>query len=441
MSLPDFTLAGSFGCTTKPALVNNVDGVETAFPENVTKIFFNTRAMSAKNEKEKIKKNLGTLRNLLKNNAYRANDYTRKYQKGNLSIALQRNCPQIPHKGNLEMLRFPYLGIDMLNPNLPSVYGMILRLPITTILEQMLKLMKQVQTIRDSGYIHGDIRMENVMIHPETGRMTIIDFDFFQPVNIFFEKYMSKITTDSINVPPDVFINLRRYSKQVFFKYFQNYVTYYEETFHINPSYLSSNNFNVLRDIAKNFQETEDFLKQGNSFMSYQELQEKLKVELAKYLDSYGLGMTLMHFLATLYGSIIRPQPLTDAEYSQLKTIFLSAGSISYTPPQIQLIADTLHSVALEIIFPLAHFSLPKRLDISAAIPMMEKLIADFKIRWAQISPLPNSPMSSRAPSPSTLPLPNFTHLNALNSTEGFKGGKIKMKTLKRRKTHKKRRV
>jgi serine/threonine protein kinase len=441
MSLPDFALAGSYGCTTKPALKNNINGVETEFPDNVTKIFFNTKSVTAKNEKAKIKKNLGTIRNILKNNAYRANDYTRKYKRKNLSLNLQADCPRIPRQGNLEMLRFPYLGVDMLNPNLPSIYGMILRLPIPTILEQMLKLMKHVQMIRDSGYIHGDIRMENVMIHPETGRMTIIDFDFFQPVNIFFEKYMGKITTDSINVPPDVFINLLRYSRQVFLKYFQNYVRYYEETFVINPSYLSSNNFNVLREIGKNFQETEDFLKQGNSFMSHHELQEKLKVVLVQYLDSYGLGMALMHFLATVYGNIIRPQPLTDAEYSQLNSKFLSTGSISYTPPQIQLIADTLHSVALDIIFPLAHFSLPKRLDISAAIPMMERSIVDFKMRWAEISPLPSSPISSRAPSPSDIPSPNFGSLNAFNSTDGFKGGKRKIKMAKRRKTNKKRRV
>jgi serine/threonine protein kinase len=435
MSLPDFALAGAYGCTTKPALKNNIDGVETEFPNNVTKIFFNTRTVSAKNEKEKIQKNMSKVRNLLKNNAYRANAYTRKYRKRNLPLNLQQECPKIPGEANLEMLRFPYLGIDLLNPNYPNhIYSMILQIPIHTLLEQMLKLMKHVQIIRDSGYIHGDIRMENVMIHPVTGKMTIIDFDFFQPANIFFEKYMGKLATEAVNVPPEVFLYLKRHSKQVIRKYFRQYIDYYDTTFRINPSYLSPEKYNVLPNIEIYYQESETKLTNNNPFMSHQELQEKLKIELAKYIDSYGLGMTLMHFLATIYGSIIRPEPLTDKEYSECSEIFTKYGSTSYTRQQIILIANTLQQVARDILFPLAHFSLPRRLDISVAVPMMEAKLGEFQTEWSEITPLPASPVASRAPSP---PTPFFGPLNAFNSADEFKGGRKqkrnKRKTMRRK--------
>jgi len=53
----------------------------------------------------------------------------------------------------------------------------------------MYELLEKVAMLWNHGYIHGDVRTPNIMIHPETGKLTLIDFDWLMGIREFSETY------------------------------------------------------------------------------------------------------------------------------------------------------------------------------------------------------------------------------------------------------------
>lgn len=52
-------------------------------------------------------------------------------------------------------------------------------------------LIQGICTMSDRGYMHGDIKIDNIVIHPETGVMKFIDYDFFtnNPDDLYIYQY------------------------------------------------------------------------------------------------------------------------------------------------------------------------------------------------------------------------------------------------------------
>ena len=93
----------------------------------------------------------------------------------------------------LYMIQMPNLGMDIFDiydkqVNLSTLPPNKLELEILKLLRVVYEInTKQINT---KQYIHGDIRLENVLINVEKGDMTIIDFDLFSTMDDFYDKYM-----------------------------------------------------------------------------------------------------------------------------------------------------------------------------------------------------------------------------------------------------------
>jgi serine/threonine protein kinase len=82
----------------------------------------------------------------------------------------------------------PHLGVDL--EHIPDILEQLRAIPVHTMLTNMRDLLDHVALLwndksQDRQFIHGDIRPPNIMIRPDTGKMTMIDFDWLKPVKEF----------------------------------------------------------------------------------------------------------------------------------------------------------------------------------------------------------------------------------------------------------------
>ena len=74
-------------------------------------------------------------------------------------------------------VHMPHLGVDIQTAIEDTT--LTEKIPPTKLLEQIIKLFKQIKRFNDAGYFHADIRSLNVMLNPETFELTIIDYGNF----------------------------------------------------------------------------------------------------------------------------------------------------------------------------------------------------------------------------------------------------------------------
>lgn len=190
---------GAYGSIIKPALPNLVRNDVTLYPENVTKLFYNAPNTS------KLEQFVSILKADKQANfspemihRYSVYKYHYPYRSNNIysSSFLQQSYPKIPDNIELHpfLLRMPYLGYSFIDI-VSNKFGNKQQVSKWTqehfpiICEQIMECLKVLRSIKHAGYIHGDIRETNVMIHPNAGEMTIIDYDWFYPFDDLKERY------------------------------------------------------------------------------------------------------------------------------------------------------------------------------------------------------------------------------------------------------------
>jgi serine/threonine protein kinase len=197
LSGTQYIASGAFGAAVKPALpnYNASTGQWVEYPENITKIFF------SEIKKNKAVKKQRTAKNLLKNNNLRINDYKYKgYTVKNLPLNLQSKLPRsMTPNTSLNPVRLPNLGKDIYEYVMGlEVYEQykkvimdpLLNIPFSDSLYEINKLIYNVSVIYTKGYIHGDIKIENIMMKND-GSLTLIDYDHFDTFSNFYN-YMSQ---------------------------------------------------------------------------------------------------------------------------------------------------------------------------------------------------------------------------------------------------------
>lgn len=92
------------------------------------------------------------------------------------------------------------LSIDDITGNLAGLRD----IPVTTLIGQMIKLLRQVELINRAGYVHGDIRPSNITCHP-AGHLFLIDYGFFMPKVDFYSYYQEGFGFYSN--PPEYLLN------------------------------------------------------------------------------------------------------------------------------------------------------------------------------------------------------------------------------------------
>lgn len=361
--------SGSYGSVVRPALPNIRNNNLVNYPSNVTKVFENN------NFYEKAFQNTSRMHNITGNNAYRANRYTRKYKLKNLpsSLArkLRRELPGISDDNNLHLVRMPDLGKDV--KNIDKIRFLLRSLPFDIILGQFQKLVKQVAQLRAAGYVHLDIRDSNLMVHPTTGAMTIIDFDHLRKFSEFiygvdypygfysntpecllldyaFDTVMDSNENDEDfvkeNMDEEVLDEYIHYN----FKYFRGAVEAhgFSSEDELSTEIINANmeNIPLLRTAYHTDHPDKDQL-------------------IARYIipmvDSYGLAMTLLQFMSRIY-----PEGIT-----------LDANGRTYTAKERAAIDEALYSCK-ELFRKMSSFTIASRLQIDDALELMDSIVETY---------------------------------------------------------------
>ena len=198
---------GTYGFILKPALANRaLNGTVEEYPNDVTKVYFNKNSLNSA-----IK--AGTkIYSLTGNEGHKLIPYREPYMATNIPASVISKLKSnefgkvnIVKKYNgkpIPIAHMKNLGINMTNKSLLEHVESLRKIPTVQLLEQVLKVMNQVKIFIDNGFIHGDIRPPNMMINPETGIITIIDFDLFEEIQDFMKNNVA-----FYNRPPENYIH------------------------------------------------------------------------------------------------------------------------------------------------------------------------------------------------------------------------------------------
>ena len=357
---------GSFGCVVEPALPNENKSGWVTYPKHVSKLFRQQQNYnSALNKTRKAYNLMG------QNSGHTLNSYTHNYKTANvLPPTIKRNCA-FENAEPIFVTRMPHLGISF--QDIPNYMQPLLQLPIKTIVQQIYKLLTQVQSLQTAEYIHGDIRESNVMIDPQTGTMTIIDFDWLKPKDEFLATYPmgfysnppeclleSELRTEidaDTNIPASIdrfMMNVlgtpdRRELSQDFAKYYSGLLL--SKVFGIKAV------LNLKPYLVETLKEFQGKHKDALTYPSVTVADEVL----FSTFDSYGLGFTLYELLETLY-----PGDTPKEVYNSISGRITNQGR-HYTKESMDKIASILFRIKV-IAMNMGHVSLAKRLTIQDAI-------------------------------------------------------------------------
>ncbi len=360
---------GSFGCVVEPALPNeNEMGAWTQFPANVSKIFRNRHNYNAAlNHTRKAYNMMGH------NRGHRMNTYRHNYKTANsLPSQVRRNCT-LEEGEPIWVARMPHLGVSLWDVDFVPNRNKVRAIPIQIILQQIWKLLTQVQAIRESFHIHGDIRETNIMIHPETGVMTLIDFDWLLPVM----DYLSHYPLGYYSNPPECLLaNEMRYEiddetnmRAEMDRMFMKLLGVPERREGLNRFLRQYSRLLISQDFGiKSILDIKPYLL--DNMITYQETHKEqltkpnptlANMQMAKYYDSYGLGFSLYDFLNVVY-----PGRTVQELISSLPARISKQG-IHYSEEEIRAISNILVRLK-SMFFKMGHLQIRKRITIDEAV-------------------------------------------------------------------------
>lgn len=403
----------------RPALSNTVDGVDTEFPGNVTKIFIK------KPSYDKIVDLYPVVKNLFGNNeGHRMSTYTRKRTKKNLPPSIREHIPG-RNDDPIYPIRLPYLGVDF--SKIERVDKQLQRIPVLTLLNQVVKLLGQVYNAGEKGYIHGDIREKNVMVDPSTGVMTIIDFDWLKKGRDFLDTY--PFINGFYSNPPECLIleNFKKfhsnisdhdYSKisvygQYFFRAFPYIYTFYETDWEVMLA--------LRKVLEKNVPDL------GNRYIH--------DTATPYMFDAFGLANTLLNLFYYVYPTSINPMfnvPTMKALLSHRITKYGTA----YTEEELDACLIAIRAMVAQVLLPLAEFDYQKRIPIGDAFRIAKEIQAELSRRMNHDPLSANGPFTSSNP-PLTAeeakiaPGPRVIHKNIAQNLHNIFGNKGVQRTLK----------
>lgn len=191
MAVPTTILGqGTYGFVVAPALPNqNPNGTLIRFPGMVTKVFYRQK------DYDTLLKSIEEMKETVPSLVIDTIPYASTLNYKMLPSTFRNNISdqlgyKVPNSGRMWIVRMPNLGDSCRKiEKTPDLYRQLRKVPVKTLATQILKCMRVVKSIKDAGYIHGDIRDTNVLCNVFTGTLTIIDFDWFRPAEQFFNEY------------------------------------------------------------------------------------------------------------------------------------------------------------------------------------------------------------------------------------------------------------
>jgi serine/threonine protein kinase len=378
-----FVAAGTEGCVIKPSLPNLTnDDNWKEYPDNVTKLYTEPFYV------EKAIKNSETMYDLLKNSTHQVHQYKYKgYTGKNIPPPIQAKC-RIDSSTKLYPLRMPDLGYDI--HHIHDHYKEYRTIPVSIVLNQLLKLFKQVQTLQQKGYIHGDIRETNIMANPKTGVLTLIDFGWLYPKEEFFKHYGDGL--GFYNNPPESLLfkdlhiilkarnpehiifqifSTKRHSKFIEYIHQQNKFMFRRlttEPIDIN-SLTKSSMDNILYLVSKLHEQTLPITI---------ETMEMIFLETeATYFDSFGLGFSMLEFFYYVYFVAFK-DPFTHEAINMFKTKYTKGGNV-YSEKESKLAVEILNGIINYVLMPMISLKIQDRIDIHRATEILENYAKSYE--------------------------------------------------------------
>jgi ankyrin repeat protein len=365
--------SGGFGAVIMPALPNKNDaGNPQQFGKNTL-----TKIMLQQKNYTKSLQNAKNIYNKVPSLAIPYTPYEHKYKESNI-----QNIQGIPgvsknmatflqgkaaSKDGIYAIRMPNLGSSMADiENSPALLQKVRNMPIDKLCYNVLKLFYIVRNIKDSGYIHGDIRETNVLWNLDTGVFTIIDFDWLMKKDNFFQRFSYFYS----HPPEEIFLLAKGmkptlqdiYDENNFHNFCNRVLT---NLININPKM-----YNHLNKYAEHFMTS----KSSNVAQRYKEVvSEILQSMNALYDDAVKIkspGGFRNDFISTVdkYTELCKSQVDSFGVGIALRTVFRKA----FMPPKDANLFQ-LYKITRKLIEP----SLVNRGTIEEAIQELEELIAN----------------------------------------------------------------
>lgn len=340
---------GGFGCVVKPALPNRKNGAWRTYPNNVSKVYFES------NNATKGLQNAKRMYNSLKNEGHKMMKQPLTYKGSNLPSRTRRMC-NIQENNIVTSTRMPHLGVSVADSL--RQYTRFRKIPVHILFGQFVKLFQQLTTIVDQGYVHGDIRESNVMVNPKTGVFTLIDFDWFMPKHEFFEDYKQNL--GFYNNPPESLLY------ESVLNHLRGEPLHYTIPTQKVNAYVTDNN--RLRNISKF---TSNALNEANAetirkFANIRTIQEYFDAIFPSF-DSYGMGYTLLIFCEYVYPY---KTPMGDKFRDQ---------GVRYTAEEVAVVELYVQQLYETVLFPTTDLRMEKRLNAHTAYTNMKRVHEEFE--------------------------------------------------------------
>lgn len=359
---------GSYGCAVNPALPNKVNGEWKTFPDQISKLYFKPAVL------EKAFKNSNNVYNLFgKNKGHKLNRYSYKNYKGsNLPKSVMNSCG-VKSEEPLLLARMPHLGYDI--ASIGAHYKEYRSVPIDKILEQTLKVVRQLRDLAAAGKVHGDVRESNVMANPVTGDITIIDFDFLNTAEGFAAKYPFGFYS---NPPESLLIdNLESFKSAIGVRGIVSRMEYIRAE---ALEYITRAKAVIFRQkyLQINEETLPDILLANKNYMvehmdsTKNKYSEFIKMELP-FFDSYGLGFTLLEFYYNVY-NIPATYKLVPGSLAGFKERLVG----EYSDDQATKIYNTIQKIVLTVLIPMCHLYLTKRITINEAHDRLSAIVSEY---------------------------------------------------------------
>uniref|UniRef100_A0A6C0KU48 Protein kinase domain-containing protein n=1 Tax=viral metagenome TaxID=1070528 RepID=A0A6C0KU48_9ZZZZ len=416
---------GGFGFAVSPA-PPNIDpntGQRVDFPGNIAKVFYDPVSY------QKVLNTVPLVSEVMgHNDGHRISRYQRRLKLRNLTPAIATTLRNQMRQSSLNGIRaaanaltpessiyamhMPNLGVDISTITTPAIreYRVQLRrIPISTIIDQVGKLLIQVQRLVVSHYIHGDIRSPNVMIQPSTGVMTIIDFDWLKSEQEFKSTY--PFNGFYCNPPEFIFYYLTTFPNEArppipnVKEAFKLMITDKKITDHLISqvsTYMSGiiTDWNYMLDVR--YSEGEDrsqSMEERNRYrinqakidlirktrqnmtalnntrpISHNDENNMFEVSFTHF-DAFGLGNTILQLFYYLYPGSLHPS--FDHFYESMLEGRCTKGDEPYSPQELRILSQSIHNLVQRVLLPIADFSIMNRIRIDQAVDITLQIQAD----------------------------------------------------------------
>jgi hypothetical protein len=213
--------SGSYGAVYSPAVPIDLNNTNNY----VTKIFYNSKKNNTSSAYNRTRKfcelvgldpvtNYGMKKiSLTKKNIINHLNNTNKVTRNKFLYTFRGST------ASYNAYQMKNLGIDLYNliftKTYPREQGIFFALSPGVIINYFIQLINTIQLLHSNEYIHGDIKLENILCNYNTGKLLLIDFDFLEKYTKIFSEHQGKFT--QANYPPESQSFLRDFTGRLVF--------------------------------------------------------------------------------------------------------------------------------------------------------------------------------------------------------------------------------